>query len=67
MLAPQVPLLVRTCRILLVNKLSVFFQAKVYKPLPLMVFSAMAFTAGFLSFLFPETNESKLPEEIDKS
>ncbi|CAH1373759.1 hypothetical protein MTP99_015132 [Tenebrio molitor] len=41
--------------------------AKVYKPLPLMVFSAMAFTAGFLSFLFPETNESKLPEEIDKS
>jgi hypothetical protein len=50
-----------------VNKLSVFFQAKVYKPLPLMVFSAMAFTAGFLSFLFPETNESKLPEEIDKS
>ncbi|KAJ3666000.1 hypothetical protein Zmor_001462 [Zophobas morio] len=41
--------------------------AKVYKPLPLMVFSAMAFTAGFLSFLFPEQNEGKNPDEIDKS
>ncbi|XP_008201109.2 solute carrier family 22 member 21 [Tribolium castaneum] len=41
--------------------------AKVYKPLPLMVFSALAFTAGLLAFLFPETKDTKNPDEIDKS
>lgn len=44
-----------------------FFQAQIWTPLPLVLFAAMAITAGLLSLLFPETLHTKLPDTIEEA
>jgi len=39
--------------------------AEIWKPFPLLIFGGMAFTAGFLSLLLPETLNKTLPETIE--
>jgi OCT family organic cation transporter-like MFS transporter 4/5 len=67
MTAPQVPLLVLMCFRLSIEFLSFGFQGRLFKSLPLIIFSVMAFTSGVLAYWFPETLNSELPDEIDEA
>ncbi|XP_068910504.1 organic cation transporter protein-like [Tenebrio molitor] len=40
---------------------------RLFKSLPLIIFSVMAFTSGVLAYWFPETLNSELPDEIDEA
>jgi len=40
-------------------------QADYWRPLPLILIGALAFSAGILSLLLPETLNKKLPETIE--
>lgn len=42
-------------------------QAQVWAPLPLVSFAGMAFIAGLLTLLFPETSDIILPDTIEEA
>lgn len=40
-------------------------MADFWKPLPVLIFGLLAFTAGLLSLYLPETHNRELPETIE--
>jgi len=42
-----------------------FFQGDHWRPLPLLIYGALALCGGLLSLLLPETLNKKLPDTIE--
>lgn len=43
------------------------FQAQIWNPFPILMFTSMATIAGLLTLLFPETLNIKLPDTIEEA
>ena len=46
--------------------ISLILQGEYWKPLPLLIFGGLSFSAGLSALFFPETLGRRLPETIEE-